>query len=93
MTYVSPSTPYMKLLEPFLAKKRKLAVDAWGADTSLPEIRAAYEPLEKFIEANIEDKYRKTYPPMWGHELRAGRCVLSLSLSFVSEALWDMMRR
>jgi hypothetical protein len=73
MTFVSPETAYMKLLAPFLAKKRKLAVDAWGADTSLPEIRTAFEPLEKFIENNIEGKYRKTYPPMWNHELRAGR--------------------
>ncbi|KAH7103444.1 glycoside hydrolase [Auriculariales sp. MPI-PUGE-AT-0066] len=79
MTYVSPDTPYMNLLAPFLVKKRKLAVDAWGADTSLPEIRAAYEPLEKFIENNIEEKYRKLYPPMWNHELRSGRlarCIL-----------------
>jgi hypothetical protein len=75
MTYVSPDTPYMKLLAPLLEKKKKLAVDAWGADTSLPEIRAAYEPLESFIERNIEEKYRKLYPPIWNHEARAGRYV------------------
>ncbi|KAF6752731.1 endo-1,4-beta-glucanase [Ephemerocybe angulata] len=32
MTYVSLETKYMKLFEKFLAKKHRLAVDAWGAD-------------------------------------------------------------
>ena len=73
MTYVSSDTPYMKLLAPFLAKKSKLAVDAWGADTSLPEIRAAFEPLDRFIEENVAEKYLKVYPPTWSAKERAGR--------------------
>jgi hypothetical protein len=32
MVYTSPDTPYMKLFEKFLAKKHRMAVDAWGTD-------------------------------------------------------------
>lgn len=92
MTYVSPDTPYMKLLAPFLvsaraavlrysrlrkAKKQKLAIDAWGADDSTPEIRAAYKPLEDFIERNIDPKYLDLYPqPHWPWKIRVARSAL-----------------
>ena len=74
MTFVSPDTPYRKLLAPFLAKKQRLAIDAWGADDSLPELRAAYGPLEEFIQRNIDPKYINLYPsPIWDWKSRVGR--------------------
>ncbi|EJD34486.1 glycoside hydrolase [Auricularia subglabra TFB-10046 SS5] len=79
MTYVSPDTPYMKLLAPFLARKQKLAIDAWGADDSTPEIRAAYGPLEKFVEDNIDANYRDLYPhPLWPWKIRVARLARSI---------------
>lgn len=38
MVYTSLNTPYMKLFEKFLAKKHKLAVDAWGTDDAYVKV-------------------------------------------------------
>lgn len=34
MVHTDPESPYMKLLAPFLAKKKRLAADEWGTDLS-----------------------------------------------------------
>ncbi|KAH7094202.1 glycoside hydrolase [Auriculariales sp. MPI-PUGE-AT-0066] len=74
MVYLDKNTPYMRLMENILAKKQRLVVDEWGADDSKPEIRAIYGPLEKFIEDNIEEKYRQIYPfPHWSLKRRVAR--------------------
>ncbi|KAJ2998826.1 hypothetical protein NUW54_g6996 [Trametes sanguinea] len=52
MVYVSRETPYMKLFKDFLAKKHRLALDAWGADDS--QVRDAYQPLIDLIKREVE---------------------------------------
>ncbi|EJD42733.1 glycoside hydrolase [Auricularia subglabra TFB-10046 SS5] len=76
MVYVDRKTPYMRLMDAFLAKKQRLVVDEWGADDTRSDIRAIYEPLEKFIEANVDEKYRSPglYPmPHWTLRRRVAR--------------------
>ena len=54
MVYVSRDTPYMKLLEPFLAKKHRLALDSWGADDTA--IKRIFDPLVDLVVDNVNDK-------------------------------------
>lgn len=72
MVYVSPSTPYIKLLKPFLLKKYRLATDAWGADDKA--VRHVYAPLVTHLMEEIPDgPNRKLYPPIWSLEDRVTR--------------------
>jgi len=64
MVYVSLETPYMTLFKDFLARKHRLAVDAWGADDS--QVRQVYQPLINHILEEIPEQYRNLYPwPAW----------------------------
>ena len=56
MVYVSRDTPYMKLLEPFLSKKHRLALDDWGADDTA--IKHIFDPLVDLILSSIEEGWR-----------------------------------
>jgi hypothetical protein len=38
MVFTSPNTPYMKLFEKFLAKKQRMAIDAWGTDDTYVKV-------------------------------------------------------
>lgn len=62
MVYVKPDTPYMRLLRPFLLKKKRTAVDAWGFDDT--PVRDVFEPMEKWLVENAPGVDR-LYPPMW----------------------------
>lgn len=64
MVYISPETAYMKRFAEFLAKKHRLAVDAWGADDTA--VRQVYQPLQDHILEEIPEKFRNLYPhPVW----------------------------
>ena len=77
MVYTSPDSPYMKLLWDFLAKKQRLALDAWGADVDT--VKDVYEPLERLIAENVkEEKDLDIYP--WKLGRRVGTYVLSSPL-------------
>ena len=80
MTYVGPTTPYMTIFKDFLLKKHRLAIDAWGADsTSVDHI---YKPLEDFIKENVDEKYRALYPaPVWKFEQRISRLSRNMLLA------------
>ncbi|TEB18768.1 glycoside hydrolase [Coprinellus micaceus] len=54
MTYVSLETKYMQLFEKFLAKKHRLAIDAWGADDT--QVRHVYQPLIDHILEQVQDR-------------------------------------
>ncbi|TFK51394.1 glycoside hydrolase [Heliocybe sulcata] len=78
MVYVSQETPYMTLFKDFLAKKRRLAVDAWGVDDSA--VRHLYQPLIDHIKQEVKPEHQNLYPyPVWTLEGRVGRltrCIL-----------------
>ncbi|KIM37507.1 glycoside hydrolase family 5 protein [Hebeloma cylindrosporum] len=72
MVYINPNTPYMKLFATFLAKKHRLAVDAWGADDSA--VRRIYSPLFQHIVDEVPERFRDLYPhPVWKLSDRVGR--------------------
>ena len=72
MVYINPDTPYMKLFATFLAKKHRLAVDAWGADDTA--VRPIYEPLFQHILDEVPERFRDLYPyPVWKLSDRVGR--------------------
>ncbi|KAK0201036.1 glycoside hydrolase family 5 protein [Desarmillaria ectypa] len=77
MVYVSQETPYMTLFKDFLAKKHRLAIDAWGADDSA--VRHIYQPLVDHIMTEIPPKYRELYPfPVWKLDARMGRLARNI---------------
>lgn len=78
MVYVSEDTPYMKLLEPFLAKKKALAADAWGVDDT--PVRHIFEPLREWMAQNVPALETK-YPPMWKTRKHLFRIVRNCLMS------------
>ena len=77
MVYVSQETKYITLLEDFLARKHRLAVDAWGADTT--GIRHVYQPLIDHVAKEIPTENQALYPaPVWKMPDRVGRLLRSI---------------
>ncbi|OBZ72766.1 putative glucan 1,3-beta-glucosidase A [Grifola frondosa] len=80
MVHVARSTPYMTLFSAFLAKKQRLAVDAWGADDS--HVRSIYQPLIDLIEREVAPENRQLYPaPVWKLSDRVGRLARNILVS------------
>lgn len=80
MVYVSRETPYMTLFKDFLAKKHRLAIDAWGADDS--HVRPVYEPLVNLIRKEIKPEHLDIYPaPVWKWSDRIGRLARNILVS------------
>ena len=80
MVHTSLETPYMVLFKDFLAKKHRLAVDAWGADEK--DVRQAYQPLIDLILQEVPEKYRSLYPaPVWKFTDRIGRIARIILVS------------
>lgn len=92
MVYTSLETPYMKRFEKFLAKKHRLAIDAWGADET--EVRPVYSQLEAFIAENVAPEHRNLYPaPVWKFEMRIGRLSRNILLAEYMVQEWaDLFR-
>jgi len=65
MVYVKPDTPYMKLMKPFIDKKKRLALDAWGRDDR--HVKDIWEPVVDHIYKELPERYHKAgYPYHWG---------------------------
>ncbi|KAK7696394.1 Endo-1,4-beta-xylanase 5 [Cerrena zonata] len=80
MVHVSLDTPYMTLFKDFLAKKHRLAVDAWGADESW--VRPKYQPLIDLINQEIPSEFQALYPaPVWKLSDRIGRLSRNILVS------------
>lgn len=80
MVYISPDTPYMTLFKEHLAKKHRLAVDAWGADDS--SVRHIYKPLLDHIIEEVPEKFRDLYPaPVWKLDNRVSRISRNILVS------------
>ena len=82
MVHVSHDTPYMKLFQSFLAKKYRLAVDAWGVDDKA--VRSIYEPIATLIKEEVllpEDRTSgksPLYPPTWSVDERVARLARTI---------------
>ncbi|KAL5514138.1 XYL5_1 [Sanghuangporus baumii] len=89
MVYVSRETPYMKLLKDFLAKKHRLAADAWGADDTY--VRPVYQPLIDFITKEVapSEEQQHLYPwPVWKLSDRVGRLARNILVSEFLVSEW-----
>lgn len=74
MVYASPNTAYMRLLKPFLDKKKRLGLDKWGRDDT--HVKHIYEPLIQHIKAEVpESVQRRRYPQHWGLEGHVHRVI------------------
>lgn len=80
MVYLDLETPYMTLFKTFLAKKHRLAVDAWGADDTA--VKAIYQPLLDHVVEEIPESYRSLYPaPVWRLSDRVTRLARNILVS------------
>jgi len=79
MVHTSLDTPYMTLFKDFLAKKHRLAIDAWGADDK--DVHHIYQPLIDHIAQEISEKYRSLYPNLWTFGKRATRLSRNILIS------------
>ncbi|KAF8882277.1 endoglucanase family 5 glycoside hydrolase [Infundibulicybe gibba] len=72
MVYVSRSTPYMVKFRDFLAKKHRLAADAWGEDDRA--VKHIYTPIAQLIKDSVSDPSKlNLYPPLWHIDKRVTR--------------------
>ncbi|KAF8648883.1 hypothetical protein AX16_006158 [Volvariella volvacea WC 439] len=80
MVYINLDTPYMTRFRDFLAKKHRLAIDAWGADDSA--VRHVYQPLLDHVLQEIPAKFRDLYPsPVWKLSDRVTRLARNILIS------------
>ena len=80
LTYVSPKSAYMSLLEPFLQKKQSLALDAWGASDD--HLAPLFSQIEQFFKANVTEEDQNRYPwPVWKFESWMSRVIRNELLS------------
>jgi len=79
MVYTNPDSVWNKTIQPFLEKKRKLQLDAWGKYPS-KEVEGVLEPLAKWIDS-VCPAAKETYPTPWATERHLARATLQTFLS------------
>jgi hypothetical protein len=80
MVYASPDSAYMRLLKPFLEKKKKLGADKWGRDDK--HVAHIYEPLIQHLKDNIPEQFvNKRYPQQWKLEGHVHRVIRETLMS------------
>lgn len=62
MVHASSESPYIKRFSSFLAKKKRLAADSWGADTSAAQY--VFDPIEEWVSREAQHIVHR-YPPTW----------------------------
>lgn len=80
MTYVSPDSPWLKLLGPIIKKKRDLAVDSWAYDDAHLQ-EGLFGPLHQWFEDNIPAQYSKKYPWQWRMHMHVFRGIRGITLA------------
>jgi hypothetical protein len=87
MMYVSPSSPYVKLIASFLAKKKALNLDFWGSRDN--KVEHVYGPFLKALKEMVPEHLRdKRYPSNWTFERQVERVVRECLLS--EYMVWEM---
>lgn len=84
MLHTSPNSRWNRTIQPFLDKKKKFRLDAWGHHPA-PEAEAAMDPLIRWID-EICPAAKETYPSPWATERHVLRNVVQ---TFVSAAFSD----
>jgi hypothetical protein len=80
MVYTNPDSAYMKLLKPFLDKKKRLGVDPWGRDDT--NVKQIWEPILQHLKEEIPEQFHgKRYPFHWGLEKQINRVVRDMLMS------------
>lgn len=88
MVYTNPDSAYMKLLQPFIQKKKDLSADFWGSNDD--KVKHVYEPFFKAIKEWVpEHLHNKNYPsPVWTIDRHFERVIRE---TLLSEYLgWEM---
>jgi hypothetical protein len=71
----------MRLIAPFLEKKKRLGLDFWGS-TDKEAVRHVYEPFVRALKEMVPEHLRgKRYPPQWSFERHVERSVRECLLS------------
>jgi hypothetical protein len=79
MLHTDPNSKWNRTIQPFLDKKKKYRLDAWGVSPS-DESEAAVNPLVEWIE-RISPRAKNTYPTPWDVERHVLRNVVQTFLS------------
>lgn len=89
MTSISPSSPYMRLIGPFVAKKKHLGLDFWGSSDK-SGVASIYDPFIKALKDMVPEHLRDSrYPsPEWSFERQVERCVRECLMSEYLD--WEM---
>jgi Cellulase (glycosyl hydrolase family 5) len=82
MVHTSPKSTWNKLLEPWLEKKKRLQIDAWGTYPS-EEVDKVLQPLAEWID-RVSPSAKETYPSTWDAKRYVSRIVLQ---GFLAESL------
>jgi hypothetical protein len=78
MVHTDPTGAYMTRFADFLAKKKRLCADEWGADTKA--VKHIFDPLQEWILKEVPN-FKNRYPPMWTPTHHVGRVVRNILLS------------
>lgn len=80
MVYTNPDSAYMRLLKPFLDKKKRIGLDPWGRDDT--HVKHIWEPVIQHMKDEIPERIRnKRYPHHWGMEKHVSRVVRDMLMS------------
>lgn len=82
MVHTDPNGTWNKTIQPFLEKKKRYQLDAWGKYPS-KEVEDITGPLVKWIDS-IAPEAKNTYPTPWATQRHIDRATLQ---TFVSQAL------
>ncbi|KAF4464983.1 murein transglycosylase [Fusarium albosuccineum] len=80
LAYVSPDSPWLKLLGPIIRKKRDLAVDPWAYDDA-HLLEGLFAPLHKWFEDNVPAQYNKKYPWQWRMHMHVFRGIRGITMA------------
>ncbi|RSH85089.1 uncharacterized protein EHS24_006682 [Apiotrichum porosum] len=78
IVYPAAESPLLKLLAPFLAKKKASSADGWGFDET--PVKHVFGPLEDWFN-QFAPSLEKKYPPTWKTKKHVLRQVRGLLLS------------
>ena len=79
MVYTNPDSLWNKTIQPFLEKKRRLQLDAWGHYAS-KEVEAVLNPFAEWMDC-VAPEAKNMYPTPWHTQRHLARATLQTYLS------------